>query len=117
MNNKEIGANGEKIAQEFLKENGYSIIDTNRHFSKFCEIDIIAKDKDTIVFVEVKTRSSSFCGSPLEAITKKKYENIKVGAFSYLQETKIKHKGFRIDAISIILKPELKIQHLKNIYL
>src|SRR5574344_1252825 len=116
-NNRETGAIGEKIAQDFLVKNGYEIIETNKHFSKFCEIDIIAKEKDTIVFVEVKTRSSDFCGNPLEAITKKKYENIKIGAFSYLQETKIKHKKNKIDAISIILKPELKIQHLKNIYL
>src|SRR5574344_2822668 len=107
-NNREIGEIGEKLAQNFLIKNGYEIIETNKHFSRFCEIDIIAKEKDTIVFVEVKTRSSDFCGSPLEAITKKKFENIKTGAYSYLQETKVKHKNFRIDAISIILKPEIK---------
>lgn len=115
MSNKEVGAKGEQLAQEHLKNIGYEIIETNKRFSRFCEIDIIAKDKDTLVFVEVKTRSSDFCGSPLEAITKSKYENIKMGLFSYLQETKVKHKSFRIDAISVILKPELKIKHLKNI--
>lgn len=115
MNNKAVGEKGEILAQEYLKKQGYEIIETNKRFSRFCEIDIIAKKKDALVFIEVKTRSSDFCGSPLEAITKTKYENIKTGLFNYLQETKIKYKSFRIDAISIILKPEIKINHLKNI--
>lgn len=113
--NKETGKKGEDLAQEYLKKQGYEILETNKRFSKLCEIDIIAKDKDCLVFVEVKTRSSDFCGAPLEAITKTKYENIKTGLFSYLQETKIKHKKYRIDAVSIILKPEININHLKNI--
>lgn len=113
--NKETGLEGELLAQEYLKKQGYEIIETNKRFSRFCEIDIIAKNKDTLVFIEVKTRSSDFCGSPFEAITKTKYENIKTGLFNYLNETKIKYKNFRIDAISIILSPEIKINHLKNI--
>ena len=117
MTNKEIGVKGEILAQEYLVKQGYEIIETNKRFSRFCEIDIIAKNRDTLVFVEVKTRSSDFCGSPLEAITKTKYENIKTGLFSYLKETKIKYKNFRIDAISIILNPSIKINHLKNITL
>lgn len=113
--NKETGEKGELLAQEYLKKKGYEIIETNKRFSRFCEIDIIAKDKDTLVFIEVKTRSSDFCGSPFEAITKTKYENIKTGLFTYLQESKNKYKKFRIDAISVILNPEIKIKHLKNI--
>jgi len=115
VGNKEVGAKGELLAQEYLKKLGYEIIETNKHFSRFCEIDIIAKDKDTLVVVEVKTRSSEFCGSPLEAITKTKYQNIKTGLFTYMQETKAKYKKFRIDAISVILNPQVKIQHLKNV--
>jgi len=113
--NRETGQKGELLAQEYLKKQGYEIIETNKRFSRACEIDIIAKHKDTLVFVEVKTRSSDFCGSPMEAITKTKYENIKTGLYSYLQETKIKYKNFRIDAISVVLKPQVKINHLKNL--
>lgn len=113
--NKETGAKGELLAQEYLVKQGYEIVETNKRFSRFCEIDIIAKHKDTLVFVEVKTRSSDFCGSPLEAITKAKYENIKTGLFTYLQENPNKYKKFRIDAISVILNPSVKINHLKNI--
>lgn len=114
MSNKEVGQKGEILAQEYLKKLGYEIIEVNKRFSKLCEIDIIAKDKDTLVFAEVKTRSSDFCGSPLEAITKAKYQNIKTGLFLYISETKVKYKKFRIDAISVVLNPQLKINHLKN---
>jgi putative endonuclease len=115
IKNKETGAQGELLAQEYLKKQGYEIIETNKRFSRLCEIDIIAKQKDVLVFVEVKTRSSDFCGSPLEAITKSKYENIKSGVFMFIKDTNIKHKSFRIDAISVVLKPQIKINHLKNV--
>lgn len=115
MNKREFGSKGEDLACEYLIKNGYEIIDRNVHFSRFCEIDIIAKQKDTLVFVEVKTRKSNDFGTPLEAITKTKYNNIKTGVFSYINETPVKHKNFRIDVIGITLQPELKIVHLKSI--
>ena len=114
MNNISLGKNGEEIAIEYLKKKGYKILDTNKHFSKYCEIDIIALDKETLVFCEVKTRKTNICGSPFEAITKSKYQNIKKGLFFYLQENP-NYKNFRIDAISIILEPKLEIKHLKNV--
>ena len=114
MNNIATGKKGEELAVEYLTKNGYKIIETNKRFSRFCEIDIIAKDKDTLVFCEVKTRKTNRCGSPFEAITKSKYQNIKKGIFFYLQENTT-YKQFRIAAISIILEPKLEIKHLKNI--
>lgn len=113
MDNKKLGNAGEDLACKFLEKQGYKIIERNKHFSKFCEIDIIAKYKNTTIFVEVKTRKNSNFGSPLEAITKNKYENIKKGILFYLSENKI--KDYRIDVIGITLKPEIKIEHLKNI--
>ena len=114
MNNISTGKKGEELAQEFLLKKGYKILETNIRFSKFAEIDIIALDKDTLVFCEVKTRKTTICGTPLEAITKNKYQNIKKGIFFYLQENP-KYKKFRIDAISVLLAPKLEIKHLKNI--
>ena len=114
MNNIEIGKKGEAIAKEYLMKKGYKILETNKRFSRFCEIDIIAKDKNTYVFCEVKTRKTIVCGSPLEAITKTKYQNIKKGIFFYLQENS-NYKKFRIDAISIVFEPKLEIVHLRNI--
>ena len=74
MNNREFGNKGEDLACEYLIKNGYKILERNKHFSKLCEIDIIAKLKDKVVFVEVKTRKSNAFGSPMEAITKTKYQ-------------------------------------------
>ena len=114
MNNISIGRNGEEIAVKYLEKQGYKILETNRRFSRYCEIDIIALDKNTLVFVEVKTRKTDFFGQPIEAITKTKYQHIKNGVFLYLQENP-NYKNFRIDGISIILRPELKIEHYRNI--
>lgn len=115
MSNKITGKRGEEIACGYLKKIGYTIIERNVQFSRTCELDIIAKDKsNTLIAVEVKTRTSEVCGTPLEAITKTKYKNIKTGLFSYLKEHS-EYKKFRIDAIAITLNPEIKIKHIRNI--
>lgn len=115
MNNKVIGKAGEDIACQFLQKQGYKIVERNKHFSKFCEIDIIAQHKNKYVFVEVKTRQTTNFGSPFEAITKTKYEHIKQGVLIYVTENKI--KNYQIDVIAITLKPDIKIEHLKNVYM
>lgn len=115
MKNKTLGNAGEDLACRFLQKNGYEILERNKRYSRFCEIDIIAKFKSTIVFVEVKTRSTDEYGVPFEAITKSKYENIYKGVQHYLSENKV--KDYRIDVIGITLKPELKINHIKNVSL
>mgnify|MGYP000316036741 FL=1 len=115
MNNRKFGDAGEDLACRYLEKQGYEILERNKHYSKFCEIDIIAKIKKTVIFVEVKTRKTDSYGSPFEAITKNKYENIKKGVQFYLSENKI--KDYRIDVIGITLKPEIRINHLKNISL
>ena len=112
-NNREFGNIGEEIAVKYLMDNGYKILGRNIHYSRFCELDIVAQIKDTVVFVEVKTRKTNTYGTPFEAVTKTKYDNIKKGALNYLNEHKA--KAFRIDVIGITLKPELKIEHMTNI--
>ena len=114
MSNISLGKNGEDIAVKYLEKQGYKILERNKRFSKLCEIDIIALDRNTLVFVEVKTRKTNICGHPFEAITKTKYNHIKQGLFLYLQEN-TQYKRYRIDAVSILIKPEFKIEHLKNI--
>ena len=114
MSNVSLGKNGEELAVEYLKKQGYKILETNKRFSRLCEIDIIALDNNTLVFTEVKTRKTDVCGHPFEAVTKAKYAHIKQGVFLYLQENP-QYKKFRIDVVSVLIKPELKIEHLKNI--
>ena len=115
MNTRKFGDCGEDLACRFLEKQGFKILERNKHYSRFCEIDIIAQHKDTVVFVEVKTRRTSDFGSPLEAITKTKFANIVKGVQYYLSENKVKY--YRIDVVGITLKPEVKIEHLKNIQL
>ena len=112
---KRRGIAGENAAAIFLKRKRKMKILARNFRYLHTEIDIIAQDADSLVFVEVKTRTTDFCGSGFEAITKAKYEHIKTGLFTYLKESKDKYKNFRIDAISIILTPSVKINHLKNI--
>ena len=111
MNNRSFGNNGEEIACKYLEKLGYKI----KQYSRFCELDIIAQHKDTTVFIEVKTRKTNNFGTPTEAITKSKFSNILKGVQYYISENKI--KNYRIDVIGITIKPELKIEHLKNISL
>ena len=113
MNNKVVGNAGEDLACRYLEKQGYEILERNKHYSRFCEIDIIAQYKNIVVFVEVKTRKTDAFGTPSEAITKTKYENLLKGVQFYLSENNV--KNFRIDLISITLKPQMKIEHLKNI--
>ena len=113
MNNRKFGDAGEDLACRYLEKQGYEILERNKHFSRFCEIDIIAKYKDTVVFVEVKTRKTDGFGTPLEAITPSKLANIKKGVQFYISENKV--KKYRVDVVGITLKPEIHITHLKNI--
>lgn len=113
--NKIIGRLGEERAQKFLKKMGWKILETNYRYSRFAEIDIIAKDKDIIVFIEVKTRSTTNFGHPFEAISKSKLQNIFKAGLAYLQTTKETYKSYRIDVVSVIGKENPKVEHLKNI--
>ncbi len=115
LSKKEIGKLGEDLACKYLEKNGYKIIERNKHFSRFCEIDIIAQIKRTLVFVEVKTRRTNNFGTPFEAITRTKLNHIRQGALSYLSENKTTFLNFRIDVIGITLEPKEELKHLQNI--
>ena len=110
-----LGERGEKNAVSFLKKQGYEIIVTNWREKKF-EIDIIAKDNEEYVFVEVKTRSTNFFGEPEEAVTIKKQQHLIDGADYYIQNNEIDFES-RFDVISIVLNSsEEEIRHIKNAF-
>ncbi len=115
MTTKEKGNKGEDLAVEFLKKKGYSIKKRNFHFGKTGEIDIIAQEKQTLVFVEVKMRSSDAFGDPLLAITPTKQRAMRKTAEGYLYVNKIYDTECRFDIITIDIRyiPE-KIEHLIN---
>lgn len=111
----ELGKKGELIACQFLKENGFEIIETNFRLDKD-EIDIIAKDKGTIVFVEVKTRSTDYFGEPEIAVGAKKQEFLLRAAEEYLISRNM-NSEIRFDIISIILNgKQEKIRHILDAF-
>lgn len=114
-NNRKKGNKGEEIAVKFLRDKGFSIVEKNYYASRYGEIDIIALDKNELVFVEVKTRTTNNFGHPLESISQAKLQKMRLAATHYIQENNPKVKGYRLDAIAITLKPDLDIQHIKNI--
>ena len=113
--NKIVGNTGELIAKTYLESLGYLILEQNWHFSRHSEVDIIAKDKSTIVFVEVKTRTTTAFGHPLESITSSKLQKIYMAGLAYLEQSKIKHSNYRIDVVSIVGLNNPDIEHLKNV--
>jgi putative endonuclease len=83
---QQFGKRSERLAAEFLKRTGYRILETN-YRSPVGEIDIIAREKATIVFVEVKARSSNRFGSPKGAVTPAKQRKISMAALDYLKRS------------------------------
>ncbi|MDM8550468.1 YraN family protein [Desulfobacterales bacterium HSG2] len=104
---QQFGKKSESAAVRHLVKNGYSILEQNYH-TKQGEIDIIAKDGDTIVFVEVKARRSDRFGSPKWAITSKKQKKISMLALYYLKATNQSYAKARFDVVAIsVRKPEM----------
>jgi len=85
---RELGFEKEKEVAAFLKKRGYKILGTN-FSTKYGEIDIIARHKKTIVFIEVKYRSSLYSGTPQEAVTLSKQKKIIKSAIAYIKQNKI----------------------------
>jgi putative endonuclease len=111
-----LGKSGEDIAVDFLKDNGYKIIARNYKI-KLGEIDIIAEDKGTLCFVEVKTRSSDKFGLPVEAVKKAKQQQISRVALMYLKDKSLFDKKSRFDVVSIINSAETqKIDLIKDAF-
>ncbi len=107
MKRRETGILGEKLARDFLKKRGYRIIETNYH-CPHGEIDIVARKKDTLVFIEVRTKKSLEFGSPEESITPIKKERIRTTALHYLQTHDNVPLMWRIDMVAIELDQEGK---------
>lgn len=110
-----LGKEGESAAVDFLKKNGYKIVEKN-YKTVFGEIDIIAKDKDIIVFVEVKTRADKSFGHPFEAVHPGKREKIRKVALCFLKKLK-KEVPARFDVLSInIENGKKKIEHIVDAF-
>jgi len=99
-----------------LKKKGYRIIEQN-YVCKMGEMDIIAKEKDTLVFVEVKTRTSTAFGPPQLAVTPFKQRQLSKVALNFLTEKKLEDIKARFDVVAILLPPEKEeIELIRNAF-
>ena len=101
--NRELGNKGEDIATRYLEKKGYRIV-TRNFRNNSGEIDIIARDKRTYVFVEVKARHSSRFGAPNESVTMKKQRQIIRVAAGYLARYQLDDVPVRFDVIAILME-------------
>ena len=112
----EIGAMGERIAVDYLLEKNYQILDTN-WVCGHKEVDIIAKDGDTIVFVEVKTRKSNYLVEPEATVDVYKRRHLIWAANSYVNRFQYDN-DVRFDIISIVIgnNDEKRIEHIEDAF-
>lgn len=111
----QVGQAGETAARRYLEKLGYGIIESNYRCS-LGEIDLIARDKQTVVLAEVRTRTSSAFGSPEESITAEKARRLRRLALYYLQATRQGETPSRIDLLAVMLdKESLEVQSIRHI--
>jgi putative endonuclease len=116
MKRREIGNLGERVAASYLRSNGYEIIETN-YRCPYGEIDIIARKDATLVFVEVRTKTSTLYGSPEESITRTKMEHLLAVADDFVTGHAGLPEDRRIDVIAVRLDPGgqlSSIGHIEN---
>lgn len=111
----EMGARGEELAAGYLRQKGYTIRDRNWKSGR-TEIDIIAENDESIVFVEVKSRSSDYQVNPLDAVNVPKQRTIIFAASNYINRNSIAREA-RFDIITVIFRgSDWELDHIENAY-
>lgn len=108
----EIGKRGEELAVELLKKKGLKILETNWHMGHL-EVDIIAANKQEIIFVEVKTRTSLIGGAPEEAVDYLKKQRIVAAANAYKKHTR-DSRNIRFDVVGILLNSANEAEQINH---
>ena len=112
------GARGEKLACRYLKRSGYKILLRNFRGRSGGEIDVVCRDNDTLVFVEVKTRGGEDFGRPVEAVDREKQKRISRGALAWLRMLDNPDILFRFDVVEVIVADDAKprLELIKNAF-
>jgi len=111
----ELGKKGEQLAQEYLLKKGYDILERNYTYRK-AEVDIIAKQKETLAVVEVKTRSTNDFGNPQDFVKLKQIQNLVKAVDEYVNTNEIDLE-VRFDIIAIVKKNDgYTIEHLEDAF-
>jgi len=97
---RRFGDWGEEYARRFLEGRGYSILETN-YRGKYGEIDLIAREGECLVFVEVKSRRTGAFGRPEESVTEAKQQKLVQAALEYMQSKEMEEGEWRIDVVGI----------------
>ena len=110
------GARGEKLACRFLRRNGYKILYHNFKGRSGGEIDVVCRDRDTLVFVEVKTRASEDFGRPIAAVDRAKQKRISRGGLNWLRMLDNPDILFRFDVVEVIIADDARprLELIKN---
>ncbi len=112
---KLLGRSGEDSAARYLTRQGYRILERNFRTSSG-EIDLIALDRDTIVFVEVKTRTTDTYGAPELAVDPRKQTRMTKAALAFLKSRKLHQAACRFDVVAITRRPEQHIELIRNAF-
>ncbi len=114
------GVWGEQVAADVLKRNGYKILGQRVRIGTRDELDLVARDGECLVFVEVKTRGSEMYGRPFSSVDRKKRHTLSRGAIRYLQRLKNPRVSFRFDVVEVIGHPDAttppEIRHIRNAF-
>lgn len=111
----ELGKKGEQLAVDFLLKNGYDILERNYRFNK-AEVDIIAKQNDTLAIIEVKTRSTTDFGNPQDFLKPKQIQRLVKAVDQYVNVNSLDLE-VRFDIIAIVKKGTgFNIEHLENAF-
>src|SRR6266702_223786 len=112
------GAHGEKLACRFLRHNGYKVLYRNFKGRSGGEIDIVCRDDDTLVFVEVKTRTREDFGRPVAAVDRQKQKRVSRGGLAWLRMLDNPDILFRFDVVEVVVADDAKprIELIKNAF-
>ena len=109
---------GEKLACRFLRRNGYKVLYRNFRSNRRGEIDIVCRDHDTLVFVEVKTRGGEYFGRPFEAVRPDQRRRISRGALTWLRMLDNPEISFRFDVVEVVVaeNEEPRLELIQNAF-
>ena len=110
-----LGQRGETTVVAYLQAKGYRLLEKN-YRTRLGEIDCIFEDGEELVFVEVKTRSSTTFGDPLEAVGHRKWQQITRVAEEYLAKRHDSDCSIRFDVVGVIIGPPPRIDHIENAF-
>ena len=116
LSKRSSGAWGEEMALRYLLGRGYELVERN-YRTRYGELDVILRDGDTLVFVEVKLRRGTGFGGPLEAVTPRKQAKIRSLAEQYLLDRDPSFDAVRFDVVGILVaRDEPRLQHVKDAF-